>query len=159
MAITVRPLRDEELPTYLEIHRSAIRGLASSHYPAEVIDGWVVPTTDDTLRALTTNEDGEIRLLAEHDGTPVGIGALVVANAELRACYVAATAARRGVGSAIVREIERIARAHGLTRLTLAASLNAEPFYASNGYEVRERSEVGLPNGTRMAAVWMGKEL
>jgi hypothetical protein len=37
--------------------------------------------------------------------------------------------------------------------------LNAEPFYASLEYRVRERSHVVLPNGTHMAAAWMGKEL
>ena len=64
-----------------------------------------------------------------------------------------------GCGSALVHEIERLARGHGLTRLDLAASLNAEAFYAAHGYEVRERSEVVLRNGHRMAAVWMGKHL
>ena len=64
-----------------------------------------------------------------------------------------------GCGSALVREIERLARENGLTRLELAASINAETFYAAHGYEVRERSEVVLGNGHRMSAVWMGKNL
>jgi len=93
------------------------------------------------------------------NGEPVAIGALIVERSELRACYVRPEAAHRGCGSAVVREIERLAREHGLTRLELAGSLNAEPFYASLGYRVRERSEVMLRNGHRMAAVWMEKEL
>lgn len=157
--ITVRLLRDDELRTYLEIHTSAIRGLAVTHYDADVIDAWVVPISDETLRDLTTNADGEMRFLAELDGQPAGIGALVLDRSELRACYVAAHAARRGCGSALVREMERVAREHGLTRLDLAGSLNAEPFYAAHGYQVRERSEVVLRNGHRMRAVWMGKDL
>jgi putative acetyltransferase len=39
----------------------------------------------------------------------VGIGELRVATSELRACYVSPDATRKGVGSAIIREIERIA--------------------------------------------------
>jgi hypothetical protein len=58
-----------------------------------------------------------------------------------------------------VREIERLGRAYGLIRLELAASLNAERFYSAHGYTVRERSEVVLRNGYRMAAVWMEKTL
>jgi putative acetyltransferase len=111
--VTVRLLRDDELATYLEIHASAVRGLAAGHYPPEVIAGWVVPVTGDTIRGLTENADGEIRLLAEIDGVPVGMGALVPGKSELRACYVAAHAARRGCGTALVREMERIAREHG----------------------------------------------
>jgi putative acetyltransferase len=159
MPITVRPLRDDELRTYLEIHTSAVRGLAVTHYASDVIEAWVVPITEDTVRDLSLNADREIRLIAELDGAPVGIGGLLLERSELRACYVAPHAARRGCGSALVREIERLARENGLTRLDLAASLNAEPFYAAHGYEVRDRSEVVLRNGHRMPAVWMGKKL
>ena len=98
MSITVRPLRDDELRTYLQIHSSAVRGLAATHYTPEVLEGWVVPITDETLKDLTANADGEMRFVAELDGTPAGIGALVLDRSELRACYVAAHAARRGCG-------------------------------------------------------------
>jgi putative acetyltransferase len=108
---------------------------------------------------MTLNTDREVRFIAELDEIPVGIGALVVERSELRACYVVPHAARQGCGSAIVREIERVAREKGLTRLDLAASLNAEPFYAAHGYKVRERSDVVLRNGLRMPAVWMEKKL
>jgi putative acetyltransferase len=159
MPITVRPLRGDEGRIYLEIVNSAIRGLAVGHYPPEAIEGWVVPVTDETVRDLRLNRDNEIRVIADLDGEPVGIGALVLERSELRACYVSPHAARRGCGSALVREIERLARENGLTRLELAASINAEAFYAAHGYEVRERSDVVLGNGHRMAAVWMGKNL
>lgn len=157
--IAVRPLRVDEGRLYLEIVNRAIRGLAAGQYAPEVIEGWVHPPTEENLRALAANADGEIRLVAELDGVPAGIGALVVERSELRACYVSPDAARRGCGSAIVREIERLARAHGVARLELAASLNAEPFYAAHGYRVRERSEFVLPSGCRMPAVWMEKAL
>lgn len=159
MAITVRPLRDDEGRIYLDIVNSAIRGLAVSHYSPDVIAGWVVPVTDESVRDLMLNPDHEIRLIAELDGKPIAIGALLVERSELRACYVSPHAARQGCGSALVREIERLARESGLTHLELAASVNAEPFYAVHGYEVRERSEVVHRNGHRMPAVWMTKSL
>jgi putative acetyltransferase len=159
MSIRVRPLRADELRTHLEIVNSAILGLAVTHYPPETINAWIVPVTDETLCDLTSNTDHEMRLVAELDGTVVAIGAVILERSELRACYVAPHAVRRGCGSALVQEMERIAREHGLTRLELAASLNAEPFYAAHGYHVRERSEVTLRNGHRMAAVWMTKSL
>lgn len=157
--IAVRPMRADEGRLYLEIVNSAIRGLAVTHYPPETIAGWLVPIDANTLTDFAHNEDSELRLIGELNGEPVAIGALIVERSELRACYVRPEAARRGCGSAVVREIERLAREHGLTRLELAGSLNAEPFYASLGYRVRERSEVMLRNGHRMAAVWMEKEL
>jgi putative acetyltransferase len=105
------------------------------------------------------NPDEEIRLIAEIDGRPVGIGAIVVANSELRACYVSPGAARRGVGTAIVAEIERIAREHRLSHLHLEASITAESFYAALGYHVEGRREFALRPGVPMAAVQMRKQL
>ena len=159
MAVTVRPLRDHEIRLYLEIHERAVRGLALSHYSQDDIEGWVVPASAENLRRLALNADREIRLVAELDGEPVGIGALVLEESELLAVYVSPEGARRGCGSALVHEIERIARNNRLARLTLHASLNAERFYADLGYDVLERTEVVLPNDHRMAVVRMGKDL
>ena len=159
MAVTVRRLHDDEIRLYLEIHERAIRGLAGCHYSHDDIEGWVVPATDENLRRLTQNTDREIRLVAELDGTPVGIGALVLQDSELRAVYVSPEGARQGCGSALVREIERIARNNNVARLTLHASLNAEQFYVDLGYDVLERTDVVLPNDHRMAVVRMGKDL
>jgi putative acetyltransferase len=157
MAVVVRPMLAGEARAFLDIHSRSVRGLAASHYPPEVIDAWVVPATDENVRAFLENPDGELRLLAELDGSVAGLGCLVVQNAELRGCYVAPEAARKGVGSALVREIERIAREHGLDHLRLDASINAESFYSALGYEVVERGEHVWPSGQRMAAVTMRK--
>jgi putative acetyltransferase len=124
-----------------------------------VLDAWTVPLTEASLRGFLRNPDGEIRLIAELDGEPVGLGALVVRNSELRACYVVPEASRKGVGTALVAEIERIAAEKGLERLELLASLNAEPFYARLGYEAHGRTEHVLRTGQRMAAVKMVKML
>ena len=86
--ITVRPLRADERRLYLEIVNSAIQGLACTHYAPDVIAHWTVPINDETLRDLTLNTDGEIRLVAELAGTPAGIGALVVERSELRLATV-----------------------------------------------------------------------
>jgi putative acetyltransferase len=103
--------------------------------------------------------DSEIRLVASLDDAPGGIGALVLREWELRACYVSPGTARKGVGSALVREIERIATEHGLTHLRLSSSLTAEPFYAALGYQTVARRDHVLRTGVRMAAVQMQKAL
>ena len=153
-------MRDDEARSFLEIQRAAVRGLAAKDYPASVIDTWApLPVTDTAVAFFRVNHDSEIRLVAELDGELVGIGALVLAESELRACYVVPDAARRGVGSALVAEIERTARHRGLTHLELLSSLTAEPFYQALGYEVEDRVEHVLGSGGRMPAVKMRKTL
>ncbi len=86
------------------------------------------------------------------------MGSIIPAKNELRACYVAPGAARQGVGSALIREIERMALEHGLTWLELDASVTSEPFYAALGYEAHGRGEHMLSSGQRMACVKMRKD-
>jgi putative acetyltransferase len=157
--ILVRGMRPEEARRFLEIHHAAVRGLAANDYPAAVVEAWAPAITDARMERFLGNRDGEIRLIAIVDDEPVGIGAVVVRGSELRACYVAPAAARRGVGSAIVAEIERVAREHGLDHLQLQSSLTAEPFYAALGYEALERGELTIAPGVSMAAVRMRKGL
>ena len=157
--IAIRLIRADEGHTFLDIQSRSVRGLAIDAYPPDVIAAWAQSPTPENLRRLAENQDEEIRLIAELDGAPVGLGVLVLRNSELRACYVVPEAARKGVGTAIVNEIERIARTNNLAYLELEASVNAEPFYAVLGYDAIGRGEHTLRSGEGMAAVKMRKLL
>jgi putative acetyltransferase len=156
--VAIRELRRGEERLFLEVHTQSVRGLATGHYPRELIDAWCVPPTDDFVDHFIENPDLELRLFAELDGRVVGVGALVLDAAELRACYVLPDAARRGVGTALVQEMERRAAAHQLDHLELVASINAEPFYAALGYASEGCIEHNM-RGYPMAAVKMSKRL
>jgi putative acetyltransferase len=160
MSLLMREMLPEHALAFLETHHAAVRGLAAADYPQQVIDAWApLPITSEHVEFVRLNADCEYRLVAELDGRIVGIGCLVARNNELRACYVAPPASRKGVGSAILREIERVARGRGVEVLGADSSLNAEPFYRGNGYEFCERGEHILNNGARMACVKMRKNL
>jgi putative acetyltransferase len=160
LAFNVRTMQPVEARRFLEVHHASVRGLAANDYRTEVIDDWAATFVDDrAVERFLLNPDAEIRLVAELEDKIVGIGAVVFANNELRACYVIPDAARQGVGSALVRAIERLARDHGLSHLQLDASINAEPFYLSRGYIAISRSEHIRRSGIRMACIKMTKPL
>ncbi|MEM4780046.1 MAG: GNAT family N-acetyltransferase, partial [Halalkalicoccus sp.] len=61
------------------------------------------------------------------------------ADAEVTGVYVDPSAARQGIGSTLLADLERYGRERGVRTLALSASLNAVPFYQAHGYErVRE---------------------
>jgi putative acetyltransferase len=72
---------------------------------------------------------------------------------------VAPKGLRQGVGTAIVRRLETIAREHGVDRLELHATTTAEPFYQHLGYVSEERMTHRSSTGVEMDAVFMTKEL
>jgi len=152
-------MREEDACAFVEVHHTAIRALAAGHYPAEVIDDWApLPVTEEAVRRTSADPD-EVRLVAEAGGAVIGLAVLVPARGELRACYVAPQAAGRGIGAALVGEVERLARANECAVLELDASLNAEPFYAHLGYESLGRGEHALRTGRLMTCVRMRKRL
>ena len=118
MSVVIRQMRPGEARAFLEVHHAAVRGLAAMDYSPDVIDAWApMPILDDHIEKVRSNPEKELRLIAELDGRVIGIGSLIATNGELRACYVAPAASRRGVGSAIVGAIERAAREQGAARL------------------------------------------
>ncbi|MBY5413508.1 GNAT family N-acetyltransferase [Rhizobium leguminosarum] len=160
MAVSVRQMSADDAKAFLEVHRAAVHGTAAQDYPQAVIAAWApLPIGDELVQQVRANRDDELRFVAEIGGQIVGIGSLVAKNAEVRACYVVPTASRKGVGSALLREIERVATRLGLSSLQLDSSITAEPFYAANGYKVRQRGEHMLGSGVPMACVKMYKTI
>jgi putative acetyltransferase len=153
-------MRSEDARAFLAVHRAAVRGIAAKDYPLAVIDAWApMPVTEDAIEQVRANPEKDYRLIAVIEDRVVGIGAAAFEIAELRACYVTPDAGRKGVGSALVKEIERAAREQGVPHLELDSSVTAESFYRTAGYEVIERGEHVLRTGQRMACVKMRKEL
>jgi GNAT superfamily N-acetyltransferase len=118
-----------------------------------------MPITEAAIERVRANPENELRVIAEVNDQAVGIGVLSLSTQEIRACYVLPVVARTGVGTAIVGELERLARLNGVAELHLDASLTAERFYLSLGYEVVERCEHVFQSGGRMAAIRMKKRL
>jgi putative acetyltransferase len=160
MPLRIRHMSPDDARAFLEVHRAAVRTTAARHYPFEVTEAWApLPVTEAAIESVQMNRGNEYRLIAEIDDRIVGVGSLVIENSELRACYVSPEAGRQAVGSALVREMERVARERGLAFLELDSSITAEPFYTKLGYEVRERGQHLLGSGQPMASVNMRMEL
>ena len=147
----------------LEAHRSAVRSTAATHYSQAIVDEWG-PADIATERVKNFErwiERGEEVIVVAVDSTDavIGFGSIVPSNSELRAVYVAAAHGRRGIGRAILSQLETLAREAGLNELSMDASMNAVPFYAANGFMSLGPGEHPMPSGNRMACMRMSKSL
>jgi len=77
----------------------------------------------------------------------------------IRAFFIHPNWARKGIGRRIIRACEDAARADGFTRMELGATLPGEPLYAAMGYEVTDRFEIPMADGTSLPCAHMKKEL
>jgi putative acetyltransferase len=159
--IRIRDAVEADAEAVARVLFEAIHGAASPYYSSEVIASWArVPDEPrcSQIRRVIAGTD-ELCLVAEQSGEVVGFGSIVPSLSELRAVYVRTDVGRRGVGGAILHDLERIAVARGLSELHMDASINAEAFYLRHGYEVMQRGEHRLANGAHMACVRMRKAL
>jgi GNAT superfamily N-acetyltransferase len=79
--------------------------------------------------------------------------------ARIRAFFVHPDAARRGVGSRILRECEERAHEAGFRRAELVATLPGEPLYAALGYARTGELSVDLGDGYTLKTYPMEKPL
>jgi putative acetyltransferase len=161
VSIRVRAGHESDAPDLARTHYEAVRGTAAVIYPSEVLEAWAPEPSDTRAEAFRRALAGgdELFVVAEQEGRVVGFGSLVVSGAELRSVYVAPSAGRRGIGSRLLAELERLAVERGIETLHVVASLNAEKFYTSHGYESVQRAIHRVGGRARMACLRMQKSL
>lgn len=143
-------------------HRDSIRSIGARFYPPDVVEDWGARLTADLY--ITAMALGEVFYIAVGtiDGTPAVLGFAshrIDATEHATAVYMRGAAARRGIGSALLRLAEADAVAAGATSINIAASLAAVEFYEANGFEEVGRGEHRLRSGRSMACVFMRKRL
>ena len=79
--------------------------------------------------------------------------------ARIRAMFVDPAHARRGLGRLILEASENAARGAGFRRAELMATLPGVPLYRACGYEDVEPATLLLPDGARLGALLMRKQL
>ena len=160
MTISTRPAVRDEWPAILAVHRRAVHETAAADYPAEVLAAWGPPVVGPQLDKFDAKlQRGQIVIVAEVDGALAGFGELAPQKNLLVAVYVSPDHSRHGVGTAILRKLERLARDEGLSYLQMGSSLTAVPFYTSHGFQTLGPDVHVLRSGDRMNCIRMRKEL
>ena len=143
-------------------HLDSIRSIGPAFYPPAVVKGWCAGLTPDIyVRAM---EDGEAFFIAtgELDGGPAVLGFSthrVDADQDGVSVYVRGSAARRGIGTALLHLAEERGREHGAKTIEIQASFAGVEFYKANGFEEVGRGEARLMSGRAMPCVFMRKTL
>ena len=141
MSTAIRPARDEDLETLLDIQREAAVDAFAHVFPQDVF-----PFPNDEIREVwrETVVDPEVEVyVAEVDGAPAG--SVSVGGGFLRTLYVRPTIQGTGIGSALHDfALERLAAlGAGTARLwTLEQNWNARRFYERRGWALTEETRV-----------------
>jgi GNAT superfamily N-acetyltransferase len=155
MKTTIRKACAEDAVAAWEIRNAAIASQCKRYYPPELLAIW------------TNGEINEefIQFVVEHfyvatvDETIVGTGMIDRDTGRLDAIMVRPDMMRRGIGKQMMSFLEDIARAAGLTELTLDSTLNAAEFYRSCGFIGEAIGTYRSPRGITLDCIPMRKML
>ncbi len=138
-AIALRPYVPADLRRCAQIFRAGVEELAAEDYDADQREAWA--STADDEDAFAARFAGALALIATVDGAIAGFGALKGGEA-IDMLYVDPEFARRGVGSALVDALTRLASARGAKRLTTEASDVSKPLFEKYGFVAQKRNLV-----------------
>ena len=156
--VSFRRADPDDAPHMLKVKHDAIRELTWHAYTPEQIDAWA-PDADgikDFANAIA--QDTFYVVVAEQDGDLLGYGTLNREAGSIDAVFTDPDSTRRGIGAALMRQLESTARMEGHDHLTLSASKNAVGFYEGHGYEQVEEVSRNL-GGEAAPFVKMRKDL
>jgi len=153
--LRLRRARLSDAPAIAAVMSAAIRGLASGVYPARSIARWA--SLPPLYHAWAMTAGGERTVVAVRGGRVAGYAAL--RGREVTAVFVHPRLARRGVGSALLRVLERDAARAGATRLVVRAALSALAFYEAAGFSGGRVIAVPLPGGGALPARLLARRL
>jgi GNAT superfamily N-acetyltransferase len=158
--IHTRLARVTDAADIVAVHWSAVHGSAQAAYPATILDQWSPPVDAGRVATMAAVIAGgrEIVHVAIAAGRVRGFGSIEPATHCLKAIYVHADCSRAGLGTALMRALEQLARSLGLGFLAMDASVNAEAFYLRQGFRCLERGVHRLSSGDEMACVRMRKD-
>jgi putative acetyltransferase len=138
------------------VHRLAIRDATSTHYTSEQIEAWAGRLSPASYSEPIANK---VMFVAVDTGVICGFSQLDPKSSLVEAVYVLPSHLRRGLGSRLLARLESVARASGLTQLTLDASLNSVPFYEHASYRRVRSTDHELKSGVSIPCMIMRKEL
>jgi len=139
----IRPFRQGDEDALRRVFFSAVHGVASKDYSAEQIEAWA-PAPKGADRAPWAERMRAIRpFVAEADGVILGY-ADVQPNGYIDHFFVAAPAARGGVGSSLMARLHEEAAVRGTACLFADVSITARPFFEKWGFAVEAQQTVAI---------------
>ena len=139
-AISLRPYLPADAERCAAIFRASVEHLAVEDYSADQRAAWAARADEpDFPKRLAAT----LTLMALVDGEPAGFASLEGAET-IDMIYVDPDFARRGVATALLDALVRLAAARGATTLASEVSDTARPLFERHGFQAQRRNLVQL---------------
>jgi len=160
---TIRTRKAEvgDAEAMVHVHYRAVQVIPSEFYAAECLASWSPPPDEaryDWMRNMIRSEHRVVRV-AQAGDVVCGFAICTPASGFINANYTDPQQALRGVGRALLRDVEDAHRLAGVLGATVLASHNARGFYEAAGYRFEASVTQALADGSALDCSRMVKVL
>lgn len=146
----------------IDVHYAAVHAIGTEHYSAATLLAWSAPPDEGRrqwLATLMAQASTHCTVAVSDQHQIIGFAIALPAQTQLKALYVHPGFTQQGLGHGLLQHIEAQCRSFGVAALELNASYNAQRFYHRCGYRALGPVDQVLPDGSRMGAIHMVKNL
>lgn len=164
LSYRIRLAIDADMPLIADVHQASINEIGHGFYSDDAMRFWGRKRDPEGYRKARDHEH-EVYYVAEptqQTGLIYGFSSYKFEGGKhrLQGMYVRGTAARNGVGRALLKIVERHALGAGATELHVEASLPGETFYIVNGFrELSRHDKPVVDTNSFMTAIVMVKSI
>ncbi|MCK7226306.1 GNAT family N-acetyltransferase [Enterobacter asburiae] len=130
--MTLRKAKPQEAEILWSIRNQAIRHGCKTSYDADVIARWTPELMPERYRQMVI--EYPFYVVEDEKGDIAATGYLDLDTHRVEAIFTLPAASGKGMATRIIEALKNEARSRGITRLTLDATPNAQPFYQKLGF-------------------------
>ena len=134
LVYALRPLEEKDIPEMQHLFRSTVLNVNLKDYTKEEVADWA-SCGDDLLHWKELLSQHHFIGAFDEQDNMAGFSSM---NKEgyLHSMFVHKDMQGRGVATQLLSEVEKMAKAYGVTEITSEVSLTAKPFFEQKGYKV-----------------------
>lgn len=130
--MVLRRANPQEAEILWTIRNQAIRHGCKTSYDADVIARWTPDLMPERYRQMVI--EYPFYVVEDEKGDIAATGYLDLDTHRVEAIFTLPAASNKGMATRIIEALKNEARSRGITRLTLDATPNAQPFYQKLGF-------------------------
>lgn len=136
----IREYHPQDAPLIAQLFSETVREVNAKHYSQKQLDAWASPDKDASF--FHDKLSHSCSFIAEDSGEIVGFADLIPERRLLYFFYVHKGHQRKGIGKALLMQVEKTAKDKGIDELYTDASITAKPFFEAMGFIPLEKQEV-----------------
>lgn len=154
--MNIRLSTNKDSQEVYKLHVESIKFYCSTHYSPQAIGDWI---KIKTIKEYSCDQSDRLIFIVEEKKHILGFGMLNTQKNSIESLYVKPYRSGQGIGTALLKHIEKMACEHKIEELLLHSTLNAVAFYRARGYQDEEETVFKLSTGTELDCITMTKKL